>query len=417
MTTASSLSALPTVTAIIPVYGRDDVIQTIAFLREHPPSGCRLRFIIVDNGNAPSRSERLARLSTADCEVLRLPQNLGGAGAFRAGMTRALESGGDFVWLLDDDALVNADTLPELLSELLRLEREGVPLGAIGSTLLGRRVPFRVTEVGCALSKWTGRLRQRFQGNDIRTLGRRTDEVEYVAAASCLMRMETLREVGIFEDIFIHCDDIDWCFRARKAGYQIFATTKSFVNHMEWEEKFADWLMYYDTRNVLWCLRRHLPLTVFGAWIKLRTQWFLMRLHGRHSAAALMALGFRHAKTGEILTRDRLPTQTLPEVDLTEVLTEGTRFVVIARRKECIDEWARLLEGYSVVFLCRQRNGYVRTLLRQFLAQLRCFFSRCPVLLFDTCCVKNHPFPFLCGRRVFFFMEKGKMKLFKEVRP
>ncbi len=103
-------------------------------------------------------------------------------------MMAALRRGADFVWLLDDDALVNAGTLSGLLAEYARLGGEGVRVGAVGSTLLGRREPTRVTEVGASVSLFSGALRLRHHGAEIHSLGDCTDEVEYVAAASLLTR-------------------------------------------------------------------------------------------------------------------------------------------------------------------------------------------------------------------------------------
>lgn len=175
------------VTAVIPVYAREDVFGTLEALGGFPRVGAELRAIVVDNGNGETLSERLAGLPRRHgwCTVVRLRENRGGAGAFRAGMMAALRRGADFVWLLDDDAAVDAGTLPGLLAEFLRLEGQGVRVGAVGSALLGRRDPTRVTEVGGAVGRLTGRLRLRHAGADIRALGPVTEETEYVARPRC----------------------------------------------------------------------------------------------------------------------------------------------------------------------------------------------------------------------------------------
>ena len=65
---------------IIPVYGRDDVFSTVEMLRTQKYAAC-LRFVVVDNGNGPERSVRLAGLAGDDCQVVRFDENRGGSAA------------------------------------------------------------------------------------------------------------------------------------------------------------------------------------------------------------------------------------------------------------------------------------------------------------------------------------------------
>lgn len=405
---------------VIPVYARLNVLEVVAFLRKQRPQNLvSLRFLVIDNGNSHDFSSVLSTLKKHDCEVIRLSENRGGAGAFRAGMARAMELGGDFVWLLDDDALVNERTLPALLEEYLRLEREGVRVGAVGSAMVGRCNPHQVTEVGCTIRRATGRLHHRFFGKDIRTFGERTDEVEYVAAASCLTRLSVLREMGPFEDVFIHCDDIEWCFRLRKAGYRIFATTRSTINHMEWEAKFADWLMYYDTRNVLWYLRKYLPLTACGAWLKLRLQQLFLRMHGCNGVARLMTLGFRHARTGELLLRGALPESTWRQVPLNEALANASEVMVFAKTRNVADIWKLQLRGLPYhILCCEEDNTFPMRLLHvgwhQLGMQLHLWRSKRAVLFFDSCSVKNWPMPLWACQKYYFLATHDRIQIFQE---
>ena len=135
------------IAVIIPVFGREDVFTTVGFLRGTKEAP-RLYFIVIDNGNKPGLSDRLSTLAAADCEVVKLPLNRGGSGAYRAGMQRALEIAGiAYLWLLDDDAMPNEQTLPGLLG-VFESEKGEKPVGAVGSAMLGKAFPFKVTEVG-----------------------------------------------------------------------------------------------------------------------------------------------------------------------------------------------------------------------------------------------------------------------------
>ena len=294
------------VLVVIPVFGREDVFTTVGFLRTRPYAGS-LRFIIIDNGNGPALSERLAGLAGPDCEVIRLERNRGGSGAFRAGMQAALKRPDDtFVWLLDDDALVNDRTLPALLEEWKRLSGEGRRPGAVGSAMMGRVEPDRMIELGSAISRITSKQRPRFRGRTLAEVGERTAPVEYVAAASLLTTVGVIREVGIFEDVFIHFDDIEWNFRLHQRGYSVYATSKSHVNHIEKVAKISNWIEYYNVRNRLWFLRRHLPLLHKVIVLERLVRVVLYSCLGRRELARMMGLGLRHSFSGRLLMRDEL---------------------------------------------------------------------------------------------------------------
>lgn len=298
----------PNVVLVVPVYGREDVFTTVTFLRQQVYAD-KLSFVIVDNGNGVELSEKLAGLAGKDCEVVRLDRNTGGSGAFRAGMTKAMEkSECGNIWLLDDDALVNERTLPALIEEWDLLVAEGRNPGAIGSAMLGRMMPDRIIEVGSAISRLTSKQCPRFHGLTLTEVGLRTDRVEYVAAASLLTSAEVLRSVGIFEDVFIHFDDIEWCFRVAAAGYGVYATTKSSVNHMESGAKVSDWIFYYNYRNRLWFLKRHLPILHNLVFCEMLAALCLFCLMGRWAKSRMIWIGMRHSLSGELLMRDELPS-------------------------------------------------------------------------------------------------------------
>ena len=72
---------MPLVPTVIPVYGREDVFSTMAFLRARPYADT-LRFIVVDNGNSEVLSARLKELEGDDCQVLSFSENRGGSAAY-----------------------------------------------------------------------------------------------------------------------------------------------------------------------------------------------------------------------------------------------------------------------------------------------------------------------------------------------
>lgn len=409
-----------TVAVVIPVYGREDAFVTVGLLRKWP-SACRLRILIVDNGNGPELSARLGTLAGDDCEVIRLETNQGGAGAYRAGMLAALKTDAEYLWLLDDDALPNERTLPGLLSVFAEESaRGGAPVGVVGSAMLGRVHPKLVTEVGCHVSRLTGLRRRYLEGADIESLGERTFPVDYCAAASFLVRREAVEKVGVFEDIFIHQDDVDFCFRVREGGFRVLATTRSTVNHPEETEKFALWLLYFDRRNKIWMIDRHLPWCVrIGFRILQNAYWLMFRYHGFRSAADLIRLGIRHAKTGERLMRTDL---RLPSGGKTvrELVADADFVGVLARPEEIAAAMRTELSAAGVsdpqVIVCwphgvKSFSTACRAFFAQLRMQIRIWRAHAPVVFQDCFCVRDYPLRLFCRRKVFFTASNGKVEI------
>jgi len=75
---------------------------------------------------------------------------------------------------------------------------------------------------------------------------------------------QVLVEAGpMNEDFFLYYEELDWCERIRKAGWQIWVQPAARVLHKEsYTVKTLGALKtYYLTRNRVWFMRRH-----FGPW-------------------------------------------------------------------------------------------------------------------------------------------------------
>lgn len=410
---------------VIPVFGREDVFTSVAFLRRCPYAG-DLRFVIIDNGNDAALAGRLATLAGSDCRVVRLPVNLGGSGAYAAGMRAAMEDPETrYLWLLDDDAMPNEKTLPGLFSVFQEdvNDTRRKPIGVVGSAMLGKLNPFRVNEVGAVKCRFHPCFRLRFNQKDIRKLGERVDEVDYVAAASVLVSREVVEKVGVFEEVFIHWDDIDWCYRVREAGYRVMATTRSTINHPEDTGKASEWIIYYDVRNSLWFAKRHFS---FLSLLHMRYGIWKGRLwcvyHGKRASIRMIDLGVAHARTGELLLRKDLPLTPCPRT-IAELVNGSDCVGILARPKEvgdAMDKAVRAAGAKNVhTIICRRPNTnkvwkYVLAFAAQIRLQFAIWRAKRPVVFQDSFCVGRYPLRITGAEKHFFAAANGKAEILPE---
>jgi len=100
--------------AIVVTYNRCELLRECVealLASEHA-----VDILIVDNGSTDRTAEAVeAYLSGGRVGYTNTGKNIGGAGGFQLGIRKAYEEGYDFLWLMDDDTIVQPDTLGKLL--------------------------------------------------------------------------------------------------------------------------------------------------------------------------------------------------------------------------------------------------------------------------------------------------------------
>lgn len=272
------------VSVVIPVFGREDVFDSVAMLRAQEYAGA-LRLIIVDNGNEPVLAARIAALVAPDCQVIRFETNRGGSAAYIAGMECALKEHGEaqLVWLLDDDARANERTLPQLVSTFRELATRDERVASVGATVVSAEDELRIIECGARFSTLLGKAFGRLRGERLTAAADKVLRVDYSAACSLLVNKAAVWAVGFWEDVFIHFDDIEWGVRATKAGWHNYATTRATVVHAEFDpDKAGAWICYFDARNQFWLAAKFGALHVTLAYVKNAMKNLRARIFGYH---------------------------------------------------------------------------------------------------------------------------------------
>jgi len=183
--------------------------------------------LVVDNGSTDGSADAV-RARFPGVRVLPLPENRGYAGGNNAGIVDALAYGTGAVLLLNNDTQVAADFLAPLLGVFNRYSRAA----AVSSAIMRLEKPEVLQEAYFDIYFGFGLIRRR----GVNALpGEGYDRVRSVDAAigcSLLVRAEALREVGqLDESYFAYHEEVDWCYRARKAGWRIFYQPYSRVFH------------------------------------------------------------------------------------------------------------------------------------------------------------------------------------------
>ena len=93
--------------------------------------------------------------------------------------------------------------------------------------------------------------------------------VDIVKGACMMIRRETINQVGLLdENSFLCADDIDWCIRTRRKGWETYVLTSHNMLHHGYAS--ADQEPYLtitsSMRSELYLYRKHYPVTFVAAW-------------------------------------------------------------------------------------------------------------------------------------------------------
>ncbi|MEI6727050.1 MAG: glycosyltransferase family 2 protein [Actinomycetes bacterium] len=186
-----------------------------------------VEIVVVDNGSADDSVVRLGE-RFPDLRVVETGANLGFAAANNVGMRAALSGGAEYVWLLNNDTVVDPSALSELV-DALRTDRGA---GIACSRIYYLNEPNRLWFAGGCLSAWSGWALHR--GVDQIDHGQydEVEEVDFATGCSLLARAAAVAACGpMAEDYFLYWEDVEWCVRARRAGWRVVYAPRSRVWH------------------------------------------------------------------------------------------------------------------------------------------------------------------------------------------
>ncbi|WP_363358236.1 glycosyltransferase [Microbacterium sp. LMI12-1-1.1] len=221
-----------------------------------------VRVIVVDQGDRPVREvpgfDRAAAALEGRLKLIE-QRNLGGSGGFSRGMVESLQERADHALLLDDDVLLEPDSVLRMLAFAARTTRETI-VGAHMLSLLERTVLHSVGERVDRRGFWWTSVEPALAPVDLAvatiesTPGlRRLHDVDFNGWWMCLVPLGLVRRVGASLPLFIKWDDAEFGLRAAAAGVPTVTLPGAALWHMPWTGKDdgLDWQAYFQLRNRL----------------------------------------------------------------------------------------------------------------------------------------------------------------------
>jgi GT2 family glycosyltransferase len=277
-TSAAGEVRAPTVLAVLVAHDGApwlrDCLQSLA-AQTHP----RLAVLAVDVSSTDG-SDALLRQALGDARVLHVGADAGMAGALRAAFELPAAQAADYVLILHDDTALAPDAVARMLDAAEGIE--GVErVGVVGPKVVDWDDPKILRDVGRSTDRFGHPYSPLQEGEMDQGQYDRVLEVLYVSSCAMLVSREAWQRTGMFDErLDGHHDDLDFCWRARVAGFRVLMTPLAQVRHRDaratgaraergrhsaqyYAERsaLAAMLKNYSVLSLLWLLPLHV---VFG---------------------------------------------------------------------------------------------------------------------------------------------------------
>ncbi len=238
---------------------RDDTLACLASLVRN--SYKNLKIIVLDNSTTDGTREAICSTFT-DVQMISLTKNLGYAGNNNIGVEIAMKQGADWIFILNDDTILD----PDCLAKLVFVGESDPSIGIVGPMVYHHDEPDIIQSAGGMLGKyWQS---QHLGQNELdKGQFQSPHPVEWISGCSILVRKTVIEQVGKLDDsFFMYSEEKEWCVRASRAGWKIFHVPQAKIWHKGVQRDYQPKpsFTYYETRNHFLILAKHkAPLNVW----------------------------------------------------------------------------------------------------------------------------------------------------------
>ncbi len=189
-------------------------------------SALKVAIIIVDNNSADGTVSFIKEKYNEDVFLIESKENLGFGKGNNIGISYALKNDAEYVFLLNQDAFVENDTL----EKLVKVANNNPEFGIIS--------PIHLNSEGTALERYFSTFmnlnNSPFFYSDFILKNKISEiyETKFVNAAAWLIPRKILSQIGGFDPIFWHYgEDDNYCQRIKYHKYKIGVVPNAFMRH------------------------------------------------------------------------------------------------------------------------------------------------------------------------------------------
>lgn len=287
------------VTIVFPNYnGKMDTLATLESLVKLNYPKNEIEIIIVDNGSTDGSLKsisdyfnRIKGQNFANLELVKNQKNLGAPKAYNQGI-EAAKLDFDYLWKLDNDVVVDPNSLFELEkvaegnrnigmvsgkiyyygkrhSEAAKSaeESKSITIGSFGRLRLSQNNNYVIWAIGGKINYFFGNFRNVAKNQkDRRQYNTVSKNFDFLPGCALLVNKKVIQKIGLLDEkYFVYYDEVDWCVRAKKAGFDLAYQPKAIIWHKasRTTREGSFFKNYYLSRNKIYFLRKFKKSIIF----------------------------------------------------------------------------------------------------------------------------------------------------------
>lgn len=236
--------------------------ETIACLRSIKKikiQDCNLKILLIDNGSTDN-SVKIIQKEFPKLPIIKNQKNPGFAAGVNMGIKKVLKEKTDYVFLLNNDTLINQ----RALVYLIKVIGEGLKIGIVSPTLKFKKQGKIFYDFGGEINWFLGRTsHQELTTQEFKKIRREKIFPEYVSGCAMLIRKEVFDKIGFFdEDFFLYFEDVDFCLRAKAAGFKIVLVPKAIIFHKLSKSLDEKLKKKFNFKSNLIFIKKHIPFYI-----------------------------------------------------------------------------------------------------------------------------------------------------------
>jgi len=253
------------------------------------------QIVLVDNGSQDASIDSLQKDYGQDAQVhiIRNECNYGFARGVNVGIRYALNQGAEFIFLINNDAVVEKTCIERLYVAIEGAHRVGVA----GPRIFYYKDPKRVWLGGGYFSRIKAGVIAPEKNKKVVDFNEEIREVTFLAGCAMLIKREVFQRIGFFdENFFLYEEDLDFCLRARREGFRLLYIPCAKVWHKIEniaKDRTSPFTLYHMARSRIINLRKNFswPYFLYGFTIHLLFYTPFRFLQSFRGSSSLKSMG------------------------------------------------------------------------------------------------------------------------------
>ena len=233
---------------------KDDTLELIESLQQ--AGAYPEQIILVDNASTDGSVEAIRAQFKNAIQLIQNQENIGFAAGNNQGFEKAYQLGAEWVLLLNNDTIV----APDFFDQIEKAIDTNSKYEILSPAIFYYSEPDILWHLGSFRIPGTLLARNRYSNKPLPKNLPDLLPVDFISGCAMLIKSDVYKKVGLFDArFFAYWEEVDFCFRARKSGFQICVMINSRIWHKVSKTANRDKSQkrYLNTRNIILYTRKN----------------------------------------------------------------------------------------------------------------------------------------------------------------